>query len=454
MSLTSAVNNLRFATKLAISSGLSALLVGGLVVTQLLSNATIRTASENTVREREIVEFSLEVRANLRGMQVGARDWRLARNAEEAQKAQDSMSLRHTAGDKSFDRIVERLRDGETRERFKKIQDFFGGYYTRSLEFAKIKAEIFALEAKPRNNADEIAAVDARRAALIEQLTAYARESTLPMAAEAEKALDAGIEAAARKAAEATATTAREMTSSERTAVGLSIAVALVLIGSAVFLLLVVGRPIRAMTGGLIELAGGNYGIVLPGLARKDEIGEIARAVDTLKVKAADQARLEAEKATAEVESRKVFADNMRIRVALDNCTTNVMVADTDGQILYMNKSVMEMMKAAEPELRKELKGFDAGRLVGASIDTFHKNPAHQRAMLERLSSTHRTSISIAGLSFQLIANPVLDSNGTRLGSVVEWHDLTQERKVEDEIDQVVSAAVGGNFRETIRLEG
>jgi len=43
------------------------------------------------------------------------------------------------------------------------------------------------------------------------------------------------------------------------------------------------------------ELAGGNFGVVLPGLDRKDEVGDMAQAVETFKVKAAEKAREEAE---------------------------------------------------------------------------------------------------------------------------------------------------------------
>ncbi len=153
-------------------------------------------------------------------------------------------------------------------------------------------------------------------------------------------------------------------------------------------------------------------------------------------------------------EMKTAFEDNMRIKVALDNCSTNVMVADNNFDIVYMNDSVTQMMHDAEADLRKELTQFDSRKLVGSNIDIFHKNPAHQRAMLERLSSTYQTSIQVAGRIFELIANPVMDSNGSRLGSVVEWKDVTQERAVEDEINTMVSAAVNGNFAERIPLEG
>ena len=53
--------------------------------------------------------------------------------------------------------------------------------------------------------------------------------------------------------------------------------------------------PLSGLTSGMKELAGGNFGVVLPGLDRKDEVGDMAQAVETFKVKAGEKARLEAE---------------------------------------------------------------------------------------------------------------------------------------------------------------
>jgi methyl-accepting chemotaxis protein len=67
--------------------------------------------------------------------------------------------------------------------------------------------------------------------------------------------------------------------------------------------------PLRALTRAMGELAQGNFDVVLPGLGRKDEVGEIAQAVEDFKVKAAEKARLEADatlrrqKAEAEAEA-------------------------------------------------------------------------------------------------------------------------------------------------------
>jgi HAMP domain-containing protein len=58
-------------------------------------------------------------------------------------------------------------------------------------------------------------------------------------------------------------------------------------------------KPVSAMTSAMRDLASGNFQVVLPGLGRKDEIGEMARAVETFKVKAAEKVRLEAEEEQA-----------------------------------------------------------------------------------------------------------------------------------------------------------
>ena len=54
-------------------------------------------------------------------------------------------------------------------------------------------------------------------------------------------------------------------------------------------------KPLTAMTRAMGELAGGNFDVVLPGLGRNDEIGEMAQAVEDFKVKAAEKARVETE---------------------------------------------------------------------------------------------------------------------------------------------------------------
>jgi len=145
---------------------------------------------------------------------------------------------------------------------------------------------------------------------------------------------------------------------------------------------------------------------------------------------------------------------NAAFKGALDNLGSNVMVADTNLNIIYMNNTVREMMATAQSDIRKDLPHFDVARLMGANIDTFHKNPSHQRTMLATLNKTFTAQLKLGGRTLRIIANPMLDGTGKRLGTVVEWADRTVELAVEAEIRELVDTANAGNLTKRMKLEG
>lgn len=133
-----------------------------------------------------------------------------------------------------------------------------------------------------------------------------------------------------------------------------------------------------------------------------------------------------------EQEAQAIAEENLRIRQALDVCDTSVMLADKDLNIVYMNSAVSQMLLERESELREVLPKFDARNLIGQCVDVFHKKPEHQRGMLENLRDSYKTDISVASLTFGLIATPIFNSKGSRLGTVVEWKDRTEELAIAD----------------------
>jgi len=109
--------------------------------------------------------------------------------------------------------------------------------------------------------------------------------------------------------------------------------------------------------------------------------------------------------------------------VATDLLSANVMIADADLTITYMNRAVIGLLKEAESDIQKDLPRFSVATLIGSNIDVFHKNPAHQRQMLANLNATHRATIRVGGRSFDLVATPLKTKDGKRVGTVVEWND-------------------------------
>nr|WP_293765034.1 methyl-accepting chemotaxis protein [uncultured Aquitalea sp.] len=87
-------------------------------------------------------------------------------------------------------------------------------------------------------------------------------------------------------------------------------------------------------------------------------------------------------------------------------------------------------------------------------MDIFHRNPAHQRELLANLRGTYRAQIAVGGRHFSLVANPVFDTEGVRLGSVVEWKDRTLEVDIEQEVASIVNAAARGDYSVRLKSEG
>ncbi|AUH53525.1 diguanylate cyclase [Chromobacterium sp. ATCC 53434] len=210
-------------------------------------------------------------------------------------------------------------------------------------------------------------------------------------------------------------------------------------------------QQVRETHRSTIGVGGRTFGLILSPIinAQGERLGAVVEWQDNT-----EALRQQSENEARAAEERRVAGENARIRSALDNCTTNVMIADNDRTIIYMNHSVTDMLRGVELDLRKELPNFDVRRLIGATIDDFHKNPAHQRELLANLRSTYRTEISVGGRIFALVANPVFDSDGGRLGSVVEWKDRTGEVQIEHEVAEIVRAASAGEFGKRIEVDG
>ena len=192
-----------------------------------------------------------------------------------------------------------------------------------------------------------------------------------------------------------------------------------------------------------IEVASLTFGLIATPIFNND--GDRLGTVVEWKDRTEELAIKEREQALAD--------ENARVRQALDAVTTNVMIADGDANIIYMNDAVRQMMLTAESDLRKVLPNFDARSLMGKSMDIFHKNPAHQRSLISNLSGTYRGKAEVAGRYFSVIANPII-SNGKRIGTVVEWDDKTAENNIEKEVDRMLEAAMAGDFTRQMSLDG
>ena len=203
-----------------------------------------------------------------------------------------------------------------------------------------------------------------------------------------------------------------------------------------------VSKPLLATQTAIQSITEGDYHCPIP-IDEPGEIGEVMRVVKKVVLTLG-----------FEVNSAKdIAARAERIKFALDNVSSNVMLADNNGEIIYCNDAVLAMMRSAETDIRQALPEFSVDALVGSNIDQFHKDPSHQRKMLANLSSTFKGRIHVAQRYFDLIANPVIDSAGDRLGTVVQWLDVTEQLLAEQQIEQLITKASTGELEERLDTE-
>ena len=130
-----------------------------------------------------------------------------------------------------------------------------------------------------------------------------------------------------------------------------------------------------------------------------------------------------------------------RIKTALDVASTNIMMADANNNIIYMNDAVLEMFTDIKDTLATDIPGFEINHLLGQNIDVFHKYL--QADLLKNLKDTYVSKFTVGDVDLQITANPVFTENGERLGTVVEWQNQTAQNKI---INRLVDAAHSGDF--------
>jgi len=153
-------------------------------------------------------------------------------------------------------------------------------------------------------------------------------------------------------------------------------------------------------------------------------------------------------------EELKNELDVARMQSALSGSLTATMMCDSDLNITYMNKAVVDLLSKRERELQQVFSGFKVDTLVGTNIDLMHKNPAHQRQLLSDPSRMpYQTEIQVLELYFSLNATMLVDNKGNYLGNAIEWHDITEEKNTEKEITTLIEAAASGNLDQRINAE-
>ena len=138
---------------------------------------------------------------------------------------------------------------------------------------------------------------------------------------------------------------------------------------------------------------------------------------------------------TDETEIARHEGDAVHARRALDSVSAAVMVVNRDFVVTEANQAIRDLLTRRAEDFRKVWPSFDPARIVGTCVDTFHRDPGHQRRLLSDPSRLpHRTDISVGEAKFSLIVNARYDANGVYDGNIMEWTDVGETRTQQGQI--------------------
>ncbi len=136
--------------------------------------------------------------------------------------------------------------------------------------------------------------------------------------------------------------------------------------------------------------------------------------------------------------------DSQRIESALNATSSNIMVIDRFHSIIFINASLGKMLNSVENELKVGLPNFDTNSLLRKNIDALFQEPEQQIKLLDNAKETYKTRLNIDSIILDTVTDPIFGENGERLGTVIEWKNMTGQLAIEANIERIVTDASKG----------
>ncbi|UZE50113.1 HAMP domain-containing methyl-accepting chemotaxis protein [Rhodopseudomonas sp. P2A-2r] len=179
-----------------------------------------------------------------------------------------------------------------------------------------------------------------------------------------------------------------------------------------------ISRPVIGLCAGMRELADGNFQVVLPGLGRGDEVGDMAQAVETFKVKAEQKAREEAE---AKIEQDQIAAAQRKREM--------IQLADTfEGAV----GSIIETVSSASTELEASATTLTATAERSQELSTIVAAASEE-------ASTNVQSVASATEEMASSVNEI--SRQVQQSARIAGEAVSQAERTNDRISLLASAA-------------
>jgi methyl-accepting chemotaxis protein len=156
--------------------------------------------------------------------------------------------------------------------------------------------------------------------------------------------------------------------------------------------------------------------------------------------------------------TRQMAIEANRVRIGLDNASAAVMITDSSGRLIYLNQAMRASLGRLADAIRQSYPAFDPAQPLGADLGAIlGKEKMHELESLAEAAGSsgqeRRVRYALGGRTFDLIANPVIGDHGERLGLCVQWVDLTDELRMQEEVQVVLKSALAGDLTRRVSVK-
>lgn len=197
------------------------------------------------------------------------------------------------------------------------------------------------------------------------------------------------------------------------------------------------GKVTDCVRAPVAQRAGVKSGVCFPIIIGRDVLGTMdffALETLTLSPQRMEALRNVSRLVSNALESMRKQADIVRVQNMMESIPINVMMANRDLELVYMNPASIKTLKTLEHLLPKRV-----DQLIGEKIDIFHKAPEYQRKLLSDPKNLPRKAkIKIGGETLDLLVSAILDKDGQYIGPMASWAIITDRERLAQEVMEVV----------------
>ena len=173
---------------------------------------------------------------------------------------------------------------------------------------------------------------------------------------------------------------------------GLAIAV-----GSVIAVLVQVTRPLTALSGAMGRMAEGDYAVVLPGLGRNNEVGDVAEVAELLKRKAIENIELEAK--AKQAEASQAAARKAQMNQIADQFQQAVggIVATVSAASTQLEGAARTLTRSAETAQQRSQSAASASEEASANVKSVAAASEEMSSSITEIGRRVQESSEIAG---------------------------------------------------------